>query len=264
MELDSVRELKSMLSKQAMLLGESTRFRSVSSGAARALALSEGPKRTLALGITPKKAEFVLAVRIQHRTFDQSRELEMITKKAKGEVDVRYIGAVRKRTVPWYQQRQRPLRIGCSVGYYKITAGTLGAFVRPRDGGEIAILSNNHVLANENDAKKGDPVLQPGLYDKGRKDKDVVACLETFIPLIHTKTNVVDCATATLKNGMEANLKNIRGLGTLKGVRNAFVDEGTRVAKLGRTTGLTRGRVTAFELDNVVIEYDSGLLKFDN
>jgi hypothetical protein len=36
------------------------------------------------------------------------------------------------------------------------------------------------------------------------------------------------------------------------------------VAKLGRTTGLTRGRVTAFELDNVVVGYDLGNLRFDD
>ena len=46
--------------------------------------------------------------------------------------------------------------------------------------------------------------------------------------------------------------------------RAPFVDEGTEVAKLGRTTGLTRGRVTAFELDNVVVGYDLGNLRFDN
>jgi hypothetical protein len=36
------------------------------------------------------------------------------------------------------------------------------------------------------------------------------------------------------------------------------------VAKIGRSTGLTRGRVTAFELDNVVVGYDIGNLRFDN
>ena len=43
-----------------------------------------------------------------------------------------------------------------------------------------------------------------------------------------------------------------------------MIPSGTRVAKLGRTTGLTRGRVTAFELDNVTVEFDIGLLRFDN
>jgi hypothetical protein len=35
------------------------------------------------------------------------------------------------------------------------------------------------------------------------------------------------------------------------------------VAKLGRTTGLTRGRVTAFEVDYVVVQCGMGLLRFD-
>ena len=38
----------------------------------------------------------------------------------------------------------------------------------------------------------------------------------------------------------------------------------SEVAKLGRTTGLTRGRVTAFELDNVVVGFDIGNLRFDD
>src|SRR5215213_6071924 len=40
--------------------------------------------------------------------------------------------------------------------------------------------------------------------------------------------------------------------------------EGAGVAKIGRTTGLTRGRVTAFELDNVVVRFDIGNVRFDD
>ena len=94
--------------------------------------------------------------------------MEDLTKLAKGEVDVRYIGLVEKRAGPWHRQRRRPLCIGCSVGHFNVTAGTLGAFVRPRGGGPLAILSNNHVLANENRGKKGDDILQPGAIDDGR------------------------------------------------------------------------------------------------
>jgi hypothetical protein len=50
----------------------------------------------------------------------------------------------------------------------------------------------------------------------------------------------------------------------LSGLGSEFLDTGTAVAKLGRTTGLTRGQVTAFELDNVVVGYDLGNLRFDN
>lgn len=42
------------------------------------------------------------------------------------------------------------------------------------------------------------------------------------------------------------------------------VRSGLTVHKVGRTTGPTSGRVTAFELDNVVVHYDLGNLRFDD
>jgi hypothetical protein len=47
-------------------------------------------------------------------------------------------------------------------------------------------------------------------------------------------------------------------MGRLKGVGDVFVDEGTAVVKIGRTTGRTAGRVTAFEIDNVTVQLDIG------
>jgi hypothetical protein len=41
------------------------------------------------------------------------------------------------------------------VGHFKITAGTIGAIAREKKTGRDVILSNNHVLANENAAKIG-------------------------------------------------------------------------------------------------------------
>ena len=66
----------------------------------------------MALGITPKgSGDFKLAVRVQKRALEQGREVELITKQAKGELDLRYIGEVAKRATSWMQQRQRPLLI---------------------------------------------------------------------------------------------------------------------------------------------------------
>ena len=261
MELNSVRELKASLA--ARLLPKATEaVRSMS--AARALTQRPASPPAVALGIVPKgKHDFALAVRVQQRALESSRILELITKQARGEVDVRYIGRVGKRAVPWYQRTQRPLRIGCSVGHEKVTAGTLGGFVRPRNGDGLAILSNNHVLANENRAKKGDAILQPGALDGGGAPRDVVANLTTFPRLKRHGANLVDCAMAEIVEGVEAKTSAMRGLGKLTGLGDAFLDEGARVAKLGRTTGLTRGRVTAFELDEVYVAYDTGTLRFD-
>lgn len=96
-----------------------------------------------------------------------------------------------------HTRRHRPLVPGVSVGHYAITAGTLGLVVKKDD--ELHILSNNHVLANGNNAKIGDPILQPGLYDGGRHN-DVVAELSHYVPINFKGTNYVDAALAKIVN----------------------------------------------------------------
>ncbi len=57
--------------------------------------------------------------------------------------------------------------------------------------------------------------------------------------------------------------RTLTGLGKLAGLGDLVLADDDQVGKVGRTTGTTNGRVSAFELDNVVVEYDSGVLKFD-
>jgi hypothetical protein len=68
----------------------------------------------------------------------------------------------------------------------------------------------------------------------------------------------------SIKDGITWDHGALTDLGALAGLGDAFLDEGTEVAKIGRTTGLTRGRVTAFELDNVRVQYGIGMLQFDD
>jgi len=220
--------------------------------------------RTLALGIAPRpKQQFRLAVRVQRRALLVGPHMDRIRQAAKGEVDVRYVGRIVKRAVPWYQKRRRPLRIGLSLGHFNITAGTLGCFARRSRDGAVVVLSNNHVLADENRGKRGDAILQPGKYDGGRKGTDTVAALAEFVKLKPRGTNLVDCAIAVLRSGIGYEAGRITYLGRITGV-GPMPETSARVAKLGRTTGATQGRVTAFELDNVVVGYDLGNLRFDN
>jgi hypothetical protein len=79
--------------------------------------------------------------------------------------------------------RWRPAPGGVSLGHYKITAGTLGCIVYDQITGNPLILSNNHVLANRNEAKYGDPILQPGPADGGQISRDMIAILERFHPI---------------------------------------------------------------------------------
>jgi len=79
--------------------------------------------------------------------------------------------------------RWRPAPGGVSLGHYKITAGTLGCIVYDQLTGNPLILSNNHVLANRNEAQYGDPILQPGPADGGQISRDMIAILERFHPI---------------------------------------------------------------------------------
>jgi hypothetical protein len=169
---------------------------------------------------------------------------------------VREIGPVRAFV---RADRVRPLQIGVSIGEVDVTAGTLGCFVSA--DGEARILSNNHVLADEDRARPGAVVVQPGVADGGRDPADRVGVLDRAVTLRDDAANAVDAALATVEVDRDA--RTVEGLGDLSGATLA-PDRADRVAKLGRTTELTRGRVTAFELDGVTVEYERGTLRFDD
>jgi hypothetical protein len=114
----------------------------------------------VALGVAPgaKPGDVRLAVRLQRRSLEKAQPMiEAIRKRARGEVEVRFVGRIAKHALPWYRTRLRPLQPGATVGHYKITAGTIGAFATQKKTGLTVILSNNHVLANENAAKSATP-----------------------------------------------------------------------------------------------------------
>ena len=180
-------------------------------------------------------------------------------------------------------QRLRPARPGGSIGHLDITAGTFGCVVM-RNGLKF-ILSNNHVLANSNQAKLGEAILQPGPIDGGTLSQDRLATLVEFVPLafegepepappptgcatffrnagtlapaINTKgANRVDCALARADGGddtLSADILNIGVPKGVKGVTEAFL--GLQIQKSGRTTGYTQGEIEQIDVSSKV-EYD--------
>src|SRR5713101_5810378 len=168
MDIDSVRGLKqALVQSQVEPLAAHPEKIATRAMAARPVSAVDEVQRSVALGIAHRAGnDYRLAVRIQSRALEGGPEIERIRKAAKGEVDERYIGRVVKQAVPPLRTRRRPLVVGCSIGHFRITAGTLGCFVSTKSG-EPRILSNNHVLANENSGKKGDAIIQPGQFDGG-------------------------------------------------------------------------------------------------
>lgn len=82
--------------------------------------------------------------------------------------------------------RLRPAPGGISVAHFRVTAGTIGCLsigrTAPRNV-RLMVLSNNHVLANSNNAVFGDCICQPGPADGGRCPADQIAILERFVPI---------------------------------------------------------------------------------
>jgi hypothetical protein len=141
-----------------------------------------------------------------------------------------------------------------------VTAGTLGAFVRDPSG-DLHVLSNNHVLANANRAQLGDHILQPGPSDGGRLVRNVVGDLERFVPL-RRAGNRVDAALAFVEPRTLPTSFAIPGIGSIVGI-HAGLPPATTVRKLGRTTGLTRGTITALNVRALPVRIAGRLVRFD-
>jgi hypothetical protein len=222
------------------------------------------PRPHVAVGLTPTGAGRArVAVRLE--TEADRALLPDLGRAAEAQLDVRVIGRVRALSSPApgeLQRRVRPLRPGLSVAHPDVSAGTLGGFVRV--GGRLAVLSNNHVLAASDAAEIGDPVLQPGPADGGTP-RDRVGSLTAFEDLSAARANLVDAALAVLDSGVAAEPGDLPGgplSGPIPGSLDIEPDE--FVEKVGRTTGHTRGRITAVEVDGVAVQYDDGVYTFDD
>jgi hypothetical protein len=174
-----------------------------------------------------------------------------------------------------FNARVQPALPGFSIGHHDITAGTFGCLVRdlrrgpppmaseeraPHDDGDYLILSNNHVLANRNAARAGDPILQPGPFDGGVFPSDAVARLERFEPIVFGMSgfNLVDAAVARPLYSRSATSALI-GLVTPTGIGQAL--PGDLVVKVGRTTEVTVGRVLANHA-TVAVNFGIGVAVF--
>jgi hypothetical protein len=143
-------------------------------------------------------------------------------------------------------------------------SGTLGALVRR--GGAFFILSNNHILDKSGHGTPGDPISQPGLTDNRCRSGTQVAALAQAAPL---QTSNVDAALALANTGAVDLSGAILDLGAAgpTGIAaappsatpadpGATLAAGVRVAKTGRSTGLTCASLAAISAD-VLVDYPS-------
>lgn len=177
------------------------------------------------------------------------------------------------------QLQQRPLVCGMQLQNYDhdlraghiakgaMTVGTLGCFVK-LPSGLVAILSNNHVLAGENSGLKlTDRIQQPG--GATFNVVDAAGTLTDFVPLVPSpqgasvvagtvKFNDVDVAVASLDAGVLHQQTYLAQRPSLPPKGTATARVGDKVHKVGRTTGLTWGKVTQVSVQVGPVGYDIG------
>lgn len=162
------------------------------------------------------------------------------------------------------QARQRPLCAGSQLQNWdcderegliangELEVGTLGMLVPDADG--CLLLSNNHVLAGQNHGQLGDRIAQPG--GERIDASEVVARLERYVALQTSPRgaqlrfgnvvwNHVDAAIARVSDHVPWH-HGFLGRHRLPQLRElADPQLGDEVFKVGRTTGLRRGRIVA-------------------
>lgn len=237
MKLHEARDLKNALV---------TALESSPAVASYALALGHAgaPRPLAAIGVSPRApelGEYGVAVRIFDGAAAAEPAIHALLGSAAPDADVARVR---------YEPRQW-VRAGASVGHRRVTAGTIGAFVK--DGLERRyVLSNNHVLANNDACAMGDEILSPGPADAG-PDARTIARLALWKPLFAAGS--FDAAIAELEAEIVADPLDYGELGRIELPPVADRYEPRHVVKRGRTTGATRGLVSAFDLDGVAIDY---------
>ena len=159
---------------------------------------------------------------------------------------------------------QRPLCPGLQLQNYdadvragliaadRMEVGTLGMTLER--GGETLIVSNHHVLAGHGHGLLGDRIAQPG--GATLREGEVIATLERAVELLPSATNAhpmrgdviwnrVDAAAARLRRGVawQAEFMDHHRLPRLGKLASPVIGE--EVFKVGRTTGLRRGRIAS-------------------
>ncbi|HIJ72744.1 MAG TPA: hypothetical protein HPP83_01465 [Candidatus Hydrogenedentes bacterium] len=178
-------------------------------------------------------------------------------------------GGKKEEPVDHTARQERPIQLGVSGGSVTDLAngyccsGTLGALVQDSLGTQH-VLSNTHVFAGDSVAggngvvaEAGDPINQPGYVDVQCQNilDDYVAGLSDWVELAPGGTSLVDAAVAEAVPGAVDAEGRILEIGAISSdtVPAAL---NMAVKKSGRTSGLTKGKVSALNA-TVSVQYSN-------
>ncbi|HYK02192.1 MAG TPA: hypothetical protein VE974_10580 [Thermoanaerobaculia bacterium] len=220
----------------------------------------EEPRVSVGISL-PQQSQRVFHIAIRARSCDDLElaraegRLDVLESYPDSEVDIRITGPIVAPRVLERTVAKKRLSIGASIGHYCCTGGSLGFFARRTADGTLGMVSNNHVLAAADEGLDGDDILHPRRADHGSRELDVVGYLAGDYPRLDDDAPIVDCAFARLRDGILYDAVTIGPDLYLK-ADAAPLELQCDVLKRGRSTGLTRGRVTAFAMDHCEINFD--------
>lgn len=209
----------------------------------------------IGIGIAPSEQddEYRIAVRPRYQEDLTETALSFLRLSAVGELDIRLTGRI--------EPTGCCLSVGSSMAHRAGRTGTLGCFARRNRDGALGFVSANHVIAAQDAGVDGDEIIHPG---PGCAGADCVGLLDGSYPRLSTPgPRTVDCAFARLVDGIDVETSSVGG-GECLVAELVPPMKHIAVSKVGRSTGRTFGRVSAFALDDFAINYSFGEVVFRN
>jgi hypothetical protein len=173
------------------------------------------------------------------------------------------------------QKKQDELCLGLSIGSHDGGTGTIGGFGTDLENSEINLISCYHVIGaspGERNAEKGASIYHPGPDDKSPTVANFVAELTNYPVLGERWKNKSDSACAKVLDGIEC-----RGNYIPEGYNLPFegrqihlltsdelLPKVKKVYKIGKTTGITEGRITAYSIDRFTLAFKTEQKKIKN
>lgn len=163
-------------------------------------------------------------------------------------------------TISQHQAKRRPVVGGLQIQPRGAAfVGTLGGFVRSVSGGSdrIFALSNNHVLCDTNKLPLGTEIVQPN----SAAASNVFARLTMFarinLPTVSDpfpEINRMDAAIARVTDNSLVKTGAMFGISKFT-PKLLAPQPSMKVTKSGRTTGVTKGTITATSMNGIQVNY---------
>jgi hypothetical protein len=247
--------------------------------------LLSGPGHRLSSGIYFPDGEPTPAIFVEQEDSWAESKAQAIAEQIPGQVNVVVRGTAQSiwPTEAVSAPDDSPVRPGDSVSNYRGRAGTVGCLVTYEKGGTSlpGFVGSAHVLGMLNAADAGreqnaDPIIRPGVPDGPKSYASRIGYLKDYSYLSHyqkrasrvTTPNREDVGLALFYDdtsyddvNLVPNPQNSQGRKRITGVVQTEEIQtycGTRVYKIGRTSGLTQGTFSGIETDQFSIKLPDG------